>query len=655
MAKRRGPRSGSVSRQLAESLSEVNELTKRKRWVEARAMLYELDLRFSNNPAILHELVNVNFELHDIKEYERYCAQLIQFQPDNPDLMIALAGAYLTNLRPALGLDTFRKFLARYPNHPRASEIRDDVAEIEAKMDDILGELGLTGDDRLEIALLHERVLTLSQYGKYAQARQVAQQLLARQPNFTAALNNVSHCYVAEGQLAAATTTARRVIEIDPENFHALGNLARFLCMQGDTAQARVYAERLKALQSPKLDLWTKKAETCSFLGDDQGVLDALAEAEREEEQAGYFADPMLYHLAAVAAWNLGNEDTARDYWRRALKLAPGLRIAQDNLDDLRQLIEERHAPWAFSINEYVSRQTIADLSRLLKPASKHGDKGVTQSARRFLQQHPEMNGLVPLLLERGDPQGREFALGLVEMAETPELLAALRDFALGQRGPDAMRIQAARKVLQVGLIPAGNVCMWSRGQWSELMLIDFDISAEPTVPRHSKPVSDLLITALAALRERKAALAEDTLRQALTLDPDAPDLYNNLAVALEQQNRLPESAVIMQQVLEQHPDYAFARIGLARGQLLLGEIDRAEELLKPLFQRKKWNIDEFVAFCSTQIDLAVQRKLPEVARSWLGMWENIDPESPELAEWRVKLGIANLRQRLLGRWSNER
>lgn len=655
MARRRDPRGGSLSRQLAEGLDEVNELTRRKRWVEARAKLYELDQRFSNNPAVLHELVNVNYELKDLREYERFCAQLIQIKPHDPDLMIALAGGYLNNLRPALALRAFRNFLARHPSHPRAAEIRKTTADLEAKMDDILAEAGIAGEDRLEISALHEQTLALLQYGKFPQARQVAHQLLARRPDFAPVLNNLSQCYFAEGQLAPAIATARRVIEFDPVNFHALGNLARFLLIQGDTAQARVYAERLKAIRTSALDLWMKKTEVCSFLGDDQGVLDALAEAEQSKEFEKPFADPLLYHLAAVAAWHLGNADAARDYWKRARKLAPGLRLAQDNLDDLRKPIEERHAPWSFTINEYVSRQAVADLRHLLKPASKHGDKGMTQAARRFLQQYPEMNGLVPLLLERGDPQGREFALRLAEMAETSELLAALRDFALGQRGPDAMRMQAARKAMQAGLIPAGAVRLWSRGQWAELMLLDFSIGDEPTVSNHSKRVTDLLMTAITALHDHKPTIAQDALEQALALEPDAPDLLNNLAVAFEQQNRVAESEALIQRIHERHPDYAFARIGLARTHLRRGEIERAEDLLKPMLQRKKWNIEEFASFCSAQIDLAVRRKLPEVARSWLGMWEKIEPQSPALAKWRVELGIANLRQNILGRWSNER
>ena len=64
-------------------------------------------------------------------------------------------------------------------------------------------------------------------------------------------------------------------------------------------------------------------------------------------------------------------------------------------------------------------------MAALLEPATraKQADERLEQAARRFLTQHPEMVSLIPILLERGDPQGRDFAQRLARIAETPETL----------------------------------------------------------------------------------------------------------------------------------------------------------------------------------------------------------------------------------------
>jgi hypothetical protein len=81
-----------------------------------------------------------------------------------------------------------------------------------------------------------------------------------------------------------------------------------------------------------------------------------------------------------------------------------------------------------------------------------------------FLQRHPEWVSLVPALLDRGDPLGRALALQISIATKPPELLAALRDFALGQRGPDSLRMRAAQVAVEGRLIPPGAIRFWVQG-----------------------------------------------------------------------------------------------------------------------------------------------------------------------------------------------
>src|SRR4051794_10953754 len=90
-------------------LVEASALLQQKRWAEARDILEALVQRFPRRVDLLSELVNVNYELHDTRAYQRACERLIELTPDDPDLNLGLAGAYLTNVRAFLALRAFRR------------------------------------------------------------------------------------------------------------------------------------------------------------------------------------------------------------------------------------------------------------------------------------------------------------------------------------------------------------------------------------------------------------------------------------------------------------------------------------------------------------------------------------------------------------------
>lgn len=255
----------------------------------------------------------------------------------------------------------------------------------------------------------------------------------------------------------------------------------------------------------------------------------------------------------------------------------------------------------------------------------------------------------MPLLLDRGDPHGREFALRVALMSETPEMLAALRDFALSQRGPDDLRHQAARAASEAGLLPPGPTRMWIEGEWREILLLGFELHDEPVV--HHKPETERrLMNIMEALGDGDGKEAERLLERAIEIEPDAPDLLNNLAFAYGLQGRVQEAEALVRQVHQRHPDYAFARIGLARQCISRRQLDEARSLLEPLLSRKRFNFKEFAAFCNAQVELFSAEDKRDGVRSWLDMWASVDPDNPDIASQRRRLEGHSLRLWPFGR-----
>ncbi|MCL4393453.1 MAG: tetratricopeptide repeat protein [Chloroflexi bacterium] len=636
-------------RQLDRDLAEVDELTEGRHWVEARDQLEELEQRYPNNAEILGELLDVSYELHDMRTYLEVCQRLLKLNPNDADLTLALAGAYMANVRPASALSTFRLFLQQWPQHERVAETRKTVTDLEAKMNDILRDLGLTGDAGLEIARLHERTLGLLEQGHYRQARETAEQLLGRYPDFLPAFNNIAQSYCAGGDVARAISTTERVLTQHPDNYHALVNMVHYHCIKGDFEQAHIYAERLKMSESIAVGTWVRKAEAAAYLGDDQAVVDAFNGAERAGHLKPPLGDPLLLHLAAAAQMRLGDEPQARKLWKRALAIAPGFDLAKENLDDLRNPIGERHAPWFFEQGNWITPRFAEDLRAMLKRYTRKSEHAVADATRQFIQQHSELVALAPVLLDRGDVKSRELAFHLAEMARTPEMLAALRDFGLSQRGPDSMRHSAMQIASEAGLIPEGPVRMWMKGSWREVMLLSYELHDEPTF-QHSRQIEKWFAESIEATRARDLDRAEELLQRGLAAEPDAPDLLNNLATVYELRGRRKEAEALLRQLIEKHLDYGFPRINLARYCIQRGDLEQAEALLKPLRTRKRFNFSEFGFLCSAQMELLLARSQADGAREWLEMWQSLDPENPLVADWQRRLSRRNPMERLLGR-----
>jgi len=110
----------------------------------------------------------------------------------------------------------------------------------------------------------------------------------------------------------------------------------------------------------------------------------------------------------------------------------------------------------------------------------------------------------------------------------------------------------------------------------------------------HSPEVERLTDEAAPLLREKNGLAAERLYRQALILEPGKPDLLNNLACSLIYQNRSIEAQAVFNTIHLLFPDYLFARTGLASIAARAGDLVRAETLLEPLFERRKFHYSEF-------------------------------------------------------------
>lgn len=629
-----GKQKPAMSRQLLQlGLQEADRLLDHDHPREACAILEDLHERFPRDPDVLNLLVIACHDLHDMRQYQFYAEQLLAIQPNDPELLLGIAGAAIHNLCPAIALQSFRRFVQHYPFLPQAAQARQAVAELELFLDSELPAMGFTGDDRLELALLHDRMQMAQGLGDYPTAYKIGQQLLQRAPTFVSVHNNLSILEFETGQTQSAIEHARFVLNQEPENFQALGNLARYLHLTGQPDEARQLLHQLMAIDQEIVELVTKQAETATYLGEDHVMLDVYRRAETNRSFKPLFDDPLIHHLAAVAALRLGDEKRARHLWKTALKLDCNFALASQNLADLDKPVAQRNAPWPFIFVHWLPRPLLDELGNL--PTSALYPRVDEKAMRPIVQRHPELITRLPVLLDRADPTGRRLAMSIALVLYTPEMLHALHDYALGQRGPDELRLLAAQAAQETGLLPDGPVRLWIAGEWRELFVLPGEISWEPT-DSLPPPVMDLYTRAVLALRDGKPATAEPLLRQALTLAPDSPVILNNLAATCQELGRDEETYELVQQLRQAHPDYLFGITAAANQATEQGDYAQAENLLRPLMQRNTLHVHEFEELCKAYIRLGRAKGDDTLVTAWLNTWEMVDADSATYKEWRT-------------------
>ena len=296
-------------------LTDAKSLLAQHRYAQAISVLENLNERYPDRVDVLSVLAEAYREGSSLANYLTTCLDLQKLMPDDPETTLALAEAYLWNVYLFSALRTYHHFAERWSDQVDVTEVQRRIKDLEAQTQKTLASEGFPEETGREVALMHEEIQVLLAQSKFRESRELAEKLLEIQPDFVPALNNVSQNYFMEGERERAIQAAGRVLDLEPDNHHALANLTRYLYLSGRVDQAKQMAGRLKAAESERSDIWIKKAEALSFLGDDEGVLNAFQGAEQTGVLDGPFTDPFLYHLAAVAAMRLDQADRARGYW----------------------------------------------------------------------------------------------------------------------------------------------------------------------------------------------------------------------------------------------------------------------------------------------------------------------------------------------------
>ena len=594
------PLAKQITRKLAEKVEDAYDLIHVRKFAEAEQLLDRLDHQFGGYPAIVEAQL---FLYQTTENHERCCQaakKLVKLTPGDPDARLMYAQESMFCGRIGIAFANYQLFLQRWPDHANAQKAKNAVELIEPDCEANIQDMGFGGSG-LELLVMHEEVLEYVQQGKFEDAAEKCLQLLKLAPDCMSARNNLALAYFQTGNIEKAVHAVEETCHLAPDNRFAEATLGKLRFLSGQEDEANAIADRIVVNPPTEQDPLAAAIELLSFLGRDENIV-VLSEAAAARGITDPRCQAMALHHLAVAQCRLGDEKAARSSWKKCLKAMPTHVNARENLDDLDS--GQGHAPWAESIGKWIPRAICDNMFDSESAISKTGHLNLTND-------YPAVAALIPALLDRGDPLGREMAMRMAAAEGSPVMLDTLQQFALGSRGPDAMRLQALNILGRQGRVDSGPHRFYSRGKWTEIRLFMAEINWEAT--KCAAPwVQELVETGTEALSRGDFALAEESFNRILDKEPDnCSAAYNLCVVWLERDGEAGRrrALVLMEEIHEQFPDYLFAPISLAQFAAMDDDLDRARDLLEPILDAKKLHASEAIALFTAQIQIAIKRR----------------------------------------------
>lgn len=606
-----------LSHKIADRLDEAYDLIRNDRYDEATEVLLKLDSR-GNYANVVEALVF----LYQTTGNHRACCEaaerLTKLRPQDPEARLIYAQEAMCCGWATIALANYQQFIECWPDHPFVSKAKNALEILVPETQQRMKNLQFPQENAFQSCFLHEQSLALLQNGRFEECVAKCQELLVLAPHSPQARNNLALAYFQSGRVKEAVDTADETLRNQPDNHFAKATLAKLYFLTGCNTEAQKLADQI--VNDPPTaahqDALVNAMETLAFLGRDEDVirLAELADVEIMDDQS----EAALLHYLAYAQCRLNDKSAAKASWKRCLKVSPHLQEARLNLDDLNA--GAGHAPWAAPLTKWVPKEIITATAK--------------RGSSKILAGNPYLTSLIPALLDRGDPVGREFAMRLAMADRSKSMLEALKNFALGSRGSDALRFEALQFLRDEKFVDAGPHRIYRCGEWKQVQLITTKITHQ-ALPSNSSPrVLALMADGINAMKKGDWQTAEAALTDALQEEPDnCSAIYNLCVVWRERDGIAGERRAItrLQQLHEQHPDYTFAAITLAQFAAAKGNFQEARELLSPCLRAPHLHISEATALLAAQAQNALAENDVDAAEQALDMLAEIADENDPL------------------------
>jgi len=363
--------------------------------------------------------------------------------------------------------------LVQYLEHDLVGQFMDEAEEmIELLSFELERPIKLKNIKCREGLFEHDKARTLLEDGQFSEASRVLEKLVKKHPDLLAARNNLALAFYYIGEFERSLEEIREVLNIDQGNLHALCNLAIFYQHFGKKEELDGIVDKLSRTYPFHQEHVFKLATTMGILHE-HGT--ALRHFRRLLKSGEGEQDPCLYHYTAVAAYNTGHLQEAKNLWRKAGKVDPDSEIPKFYLSELANA-EQGKQPLPLSYHYHLPfEDQIRMPDRTLDGLSDQPDRNpMVRSSFFWALKHGDFDTKLQVLQAFGKVKDREAEHALLQFLLEPnedEYLKKVAIFVLRTMGTDEP-IHALMEGKQIQVDPsriAPNLPLWEE-KWQKVM-----------------------------------------------------------------------------------------------------------------------------------------------------------------------------------------
>ncbi len=237
-------------------------------------------------------------------------------EANNPEVLLFLAetSAGLGMLEEAL------YYAELYIEVDQSGEYFDEANEIIDFVTSMLGKLPPTEDAGNKVlSREQERARQLMESGEHEQAIEIFENIIAENPNFWSAYNNLALSYFYQGENEQARALLHEVLLGNYGNIHALCNMAIIAYYEKDEKELDLLEETLVKLHPYNFEHRFKLGATLALIGCYEEAFKWL----KSLYVKGYSGDAGFYFWLSHSAFFAGDEKFSRMIWDLLLEIDP--------------------------------------------------------------------------------------------------------------------------------------------------------------------------------------------------------------------------------------------------------------------------------------------------------------------------------------------